>query len=67
MNDSTQTPVNTPAGSSDGASLKEKPSPELVRKVTEKVYSMLLEDLRIEQERRPIKVPRRRVVSRRLH
>ena len=67
MDDSSQTPSNSLAGQSKNTSFGEKLSPELVRQVAERVYSMVLEELRIEQERRRIKAIRMSGVSRRLH
>ncbi len=50
----------SPAGSTEAPGpgdkvTPEKVTPELVRQVAEKVYQMLLAELRIEQERRRIK------------
>ena len=51
MDDNPQTPSDALVGPSKNSSLDGQLSHELVREVAEKVYSMLLADLRIEQER----------------
>ncbi len=40
--------------STDGAEAGGSLSPDLVRQIADKVYAMLLEDLRIEKERRQL-------------
>ncbi|MBK6324562.1 MAG: hypothetical protein IPF56_01270 [Chloroflexi bacterium] len=46
-------PEQTPASGSEAAGDKAKAlTPEIVQKVSDKVYALLLEDLRLERERK---------------
>ena len=46
-------PEQTPASGSEAAADKAKAlTPEIVQKVSDKVYALLLEDLRLERERK---------------
>jgi len=52
VENSQPTQGSQPAGSPDGGQSAGALTPELVNKVAEKVYAMLLLDLKIERERR---------------
>ncbi len=51
-----QTSSDTTTGSSEQVGRSGSLSPEVVRLVTEKVYALFLEDLRIERERRHLEL-----------